>query len=88
MEVEQLHSNDPLVLVKTKKDSRNDETTKNDLMKMKQEPVRSEEGRDISEKIAAPGGYTFETVQLPILPSSDRKELRFVCKKSIYIIFK
>ncbi|CAF3344120.1 unnamed protein product [Rotaria sp. Silwood2] len=38
-----------------KKDLRNDEATKRELMKMKQEPVRSEEGRTMTEKIGAVG---------------------------------
>lgn len=36
-----------------KKDLRNDEATKRELAKMKQEPVRSEEGRTMAEKIGA-----------------------------------
>ena len=38
-----------------KKDLRNDEATKRELMKMKQEPVRSEAGRTMAEKIGAVG---------------------------------
>ena len=47
--------NVPIVLVGNKKDLRNDEATKKELMKMKQEPVRSEEGRNMAEKIGAVG---------------------------------
>ncbi|CAF1044939.1 unnamed protein product [Rotaria sp. Silwood1] len=47
--------NVPIVLVGNKKDLRNDETTKRELMKMKQEPVRSEAGRNMAEKIGAVG---------------------------------
>lgn len=47
--------NVPIVLVGNKKDLRNDEATKKELMKMKQEPVRSEEGRNMTEKIGAVG---------------------------------
>ena len=38
-----------------KKDLRNDEATKRELMKMKQEPVRGEAGRTMAEKIGAVG---------------------------------
>ncbi|CAF5113702.1 unnamed protein product, partial [Rotaria sp. Silwood1] len=38
-----------------KKDLRNDEATKRELIKMKQEPVRSEEGRTMTERIGAVG---------------------------------
>ena len=38
-----------------KKDLRNDEATKRELMKMKQEPVRSEAGRNMADKIGAVG---------------------------------
>ena len=43
------------VLSGNKKDLRNDEATKRELMKMKQEPVRSEAGRTMSDKIGAVG---------------------------------
>lgn len=38
-----------------KRDLRNDEATRRELMKMKQEPVRPEEGRAMTEKIGAVG---------------------------------
>lgn len=38
-----------------KKDLRNDEATKRELMKMKQEPVRVEAGRTMADKIGAVG---------------------------------
>ncbi len=38
-----------------KKDLRNDEATKRELMKMKQEPVRPEAGRNMADKIGAVG---------------------------------
>jgi hypothetical protein len=38
-----------------KKDLRNDEGTKRELMKMKHEPVRPEAGRAMAEKISAVG---------------------------------
>lgn len=37
----------------TKKDLRNDESTKRELAKMKQEPVKPEEGRAMADKINA-----------------------------------
>ena len=50
-EVRHFCPNVPIILVGNKKDLRNDEQTKRELMKMKQEPVRPEEGRAMSEKI-------------------------------------
>ena len=46
----------PIVLVGNKKDLRYDETTRRELLKAKQEPVKTEEGRAMSEKI---GAYTY-----------------------------
>ena len=46
----------PIVLVGNKKDLRYDDTTRKDLAKAKQEPVKTEEGRVMSEKI---GAYTY-----------------------------
>jgi Ras family protein A len=43
----------PIILVGNKKDLRNDEATKKELMKLKQEPVKTEDGRQMSEKISA-----------------------------------
>ncbi|CAF1239040.1 unnamed protein product [Rotaria socialis] len=54
-EVKHFCPNVPIVLVGNKKDLRNDEATKKELMKMKQEPVRHEEGRNMAEKIGAVG---------------------------------
>ncbi|XP_046355421.1 ras-like GTP-binding protein RHO [Haliotis cracherodii] len=52
-EVRHFCPNVPIILVGNKKDLRNDENTKRELMKMKQEPVRPEEGRAQAEKISA-----------------------------------
>ncbi len=52
-QVNHLCSNVPIILAGNKRDLRNDETTKHELMKMKQEPVRMEQGRDMAEKINA-----------------------------------
>ncbi|KAH9512717.1 guanine nucleotide-binding protein Rho [Biomphalaria pfeifferi] len=52
-EVRHFCPNVPIILVGNKKDLRNDESTKRELMKMKQEPVRPEEGRAMAEKINA-----------------------------------
>lgn len=41
----------PIVLVGNKKDLRNDDTTRKELAKSKQEPVKTEEGRAMAEKI-------------------------------------
>ena len=43
----------PIILVGTKKDLRNDSNTIKELGKMKQEPVKPEEGRKIAEKVSA-----------------------------------
>jgi len=52
-EVRHFCPNVPIILVGNKKDLRHDETTKRELMKMKQEPVRPEEGKGVAEKISA-----------------------------------
>jgi Ras family protein A len=54
-EVKHFCPNVPIILVGNKKDLRNDENIKRDLMKMKQEPVRPEEGRAMAERINAYG---------------------------------
>jgi len=46
----------PIILVGNKKDLRTCENTKRELAKLKQEPVKAEEGRQMSEKI---GAYAF-----------------------------
>ncbi|CAG9136922.1 unnamed protein product [Plutella xylostella] len=43
----------PIILVGNKKDLRNDPATINELRKMKQEPVKPQEGRAMAEKINA-----------------------------------
>ena len=43
----------PIILVGNKKDLRTCENTKRELLKLKQEPVKSEEGRQMSDKINA-----------------------------------
>ncbi len=45
--------NVPIILVGNKKDLRNDQQTLRELSKMKQEPVRSEQGRAMAEQIGA-----------------------------------
>jgi Ras homolog gene family, member A len=52
-EVKHFCPNVPIILVGNKKDLRNDEQTKKELMKMRQEPVRPEQGRAMSDKIGA-----------------------------------
>jgi len=52
-EVKHFCPNVPIILVGNKRDLRNDEGTKRELMKMKQEPVRVEEGRAMADKISA-----------------------------------
>ncbi|XP_052063279.1 ras-like GTP-binding protein RHO isoform X1 [Mytilus californianus] len=43
----------PIILVGNKKDTRNDENTKRELKKMKQEPVKTAEGQTMAENIHA-----------------------------------
>ncbi len=45
--------NVPIILVGNKKDLRNDPQTLRELSKMKQEPVRPEQGRAMAEQIGA-----------------------------------
>ncbi|XP_062450808.1 rho-related GTP-binding protein RhoC [Rhea pennata] len=45
----------PIILVGNKKDLRSDEHTRRELAKMKQEPVKPEEGRDMANRISAFG---------------------------------
>ena len=52
-EVRHFCPNVPIILVGNKKDLRNDETTILELAKMKQEPVKPEQGRDTCDKINA-----------------------------------
>ncbi|EYB95053.1 hypothetical protein Y032_0164g3537 [Ancylostoma ceylanicum] len=52
-EVRHFCPNVPIILVGNKKDLRNDPQTVRELAKMKQEPVRPEQGRAIAEQIGA-----------------------------------
>ena len=52
-EVKHFCPNVPIILVGNKKDLRNDENTKRELMRMRQEPVSSEEGRAMQDQIRA-----------------------------------
>lgn len=52
-EVKHFCPNVPIILVGNKKDLRNDESTRKELAKMKQEPVRYQEGISMAEKICA-----------------------------------
>jgi Ras family protein A len=54
-EVRHFCPNVPIILVGNKKDLRNDGGTIRELQKMKQEPVKYDEGRSMSEKITAFG---------------------------------
>ncbi|KAJ8016614.1 hypothetical protein DPEC_G00009060 [Dallia pectoralis] len=54
-EVKHFCPNVPIILVGNKKDLRNDEHTRRELAKMKQEPVKHEEGRDMANRINAFG---------------------------------
>uniref|UniRef100_H3BEQ9 Ras homolog family member Ca n=1 Tax=Latimeria chalumnae TaxID=7897 RepID=H3BEQ9_LATCH len=45
----------PIILVGNKKDLRNDEHTRRELAKMKQEPVKPEDSRDMANRISAYG---------------------------------
>uniref|UniRef100_A0AAV2M6T1 Uncharacterized protein n=2 Tax=Knipowitschia caucasica TaxID=637954 RepID=A0AAV2M6T1_KNICA len=52
-EVKHFCPNVPIILVGNKKDLRNDEHTRRELAKMKQEPVKPEEGREMATRISA-----------------------------------
>lgn len=52
-EVKHFCPNVPIILVGNKKDIRNDEAIKRELSRMKQEPVRPEQGKVMSETIGA-----------------------------------
>ncbi|RZC37617.1 Ras, Miro, and/or Arf domain containing protein [Asbolus verrucosus] len=52
-EVKHFCPNVPIILVGNKKDLRNDPNTINELKKMKQEPVKPQDGRSMAEKINA-----------------------------------
>uniref|UniRef100_A0A1I7ZKL9 Ras-like GTP-binding protein Rho1 n=1 Tax=Steinernema glaseri TaxID=37863 RepID=A0A1I7ZKL9_9BILA len=52
-EVRHFCANVPIILVGNKKDLRNDPQTLRELAKMKQEPVRPEQGRAVAEQIGA-----------------------------------
>ncbi|XP_069325296.1 transforming protein RhoA-like isoform X2 [Eulemur rufifrons] len=54
-EVKHFCPNVPIILVGNKKDLRNDERTRQKLAKVKQEPVKPEEGRDMANRIGALG---------------------------------
>ncbi|KAJ7331276.1 hypothetical protein OS493_020065 [Desmophyllum pertusum] len=55
-EVKHFCPNVPIILVGNKQDLRNDENTKRELAKMKAEPVKTEEGNSVCEKI---NGYAY-----------------------------
>ena len=55
LQVKHFCPNVPIILVGNKKDLRNDASTIRELAKMKQEPVKYEEGRSMAEKINAFG---------------------------------
>lgn len=52
-EVKHFCPNIPIILVGNKKDLRNDEQTRRELIKMKQEPVKYEDGKTMAERIGA-----------------------------------
>lgn len=52
-EVRHFCPNVPIILVGNKKDLRNDPATRQELERMKQSPVRTEEGRAMAERIGA-----------------------------------
>uniref|UniRef100_UPI00398F1B29 rho-related GTP-binding protein RhoB n=1 Tax=Pristiophorus japonicus TaxID=55135 RepID=UPI00398F1B29 len=52
-EVKHFCPNVPIILVANKKDLRNDENVRNELARMKQEPVKTEDGRAMAVRIGA-----------------------------------
>uniref|UniRef100_A0A8C0S4X7 Ras homolog family member A n=1 Tax=Canis lupus familiaris TaxID=9615 RepID=A0A8C0S4X7_CANLF len=69
-EVKHFCPNMPIILVGNKKDLRNDEHTRRELAKMKQEPVKPEEGRDMANRIGA-FGYQFFLLCLQQRPKME-----------------
>ena len=53
MQVEHFCPNIPIILVGNKTDLRNDENIKRELLKIQQEPVKPEQGREMAQKIQA-----------------------------------
>ncbi|CAH8449268.1 unnamed protein product [Schistosoma turkestanicum] len=56
-EIKHFCPNVPIILVGNKKDLRDDEATKNELRRMKQEPVKHDEGSAMATRIDADGFY-------------------------------
>ena len=52
-EVKHFCPNVPIILVGNKKDLRSDDATRRELAKMKQEPVKMEDGKGMAERISA-----------------------------------
>uniref|UniRef100_A0A8C5PFJ0 Uncharacterized protein n=1 Tax=Leptobrachium leishanense TaxID=445787 RepID=A0A8C5PFJ0_9ANUR len=65
-EVKHFCPNVPIILVGNKKDLRNDEHTRRELAKMKQEPVKPEEGRDMANRISAFGYLECSACDTPL----------------------
>nr|ALG00088.1 Rho GTPase [Azumapecten farreri]ALG00106.1 Rho GTPase [Azumapecten farreri] len=90
-EVKHFCPNVPIILVGNKKDTRNDENTKRELRKMKQEPVKASEGQSMAENIHAKAYMecsaktkegvreVFETATAAALSTKKRRRRRF-CK--------
>jgi small GTP-binding protein len=81
----------PIILVGNKKDLRNDESTRRELAKLKQEPVKHDDGKQMADKISAydflecsaktKDGVreVFETATKAALASKHKKRRRGKC---------
>ncbi|XP_069142011.1 rho-related GTP-binding protein RhoA-A isoform X4 [Argopecten irradians] len=90
-EVKHFCPNVPIILVGNKKDTRNDENTKRELRKMKQEPIKTSEGQSMAENIHAQAYMecsakttegvreVFEAATAAALSTKKRRRRRF-CK--------
>lgn len=91
-EVKHFCPNVPIILVGNKKDTRNDENTKRELRKMKQEPVKMGEGQSMAENIHAKAYMecsaktkegvreVFETATAAALSTKKKRRRHFKCK--------
>ena len=91
-EVKHFCSNVPIILVGMKKDLRNDENVRKELMKIGKEPVKPEQGRAIADKIQAKAylecsAKTKEGVRL-VFETATKASMEFKKKKksSCYLI--
>ena len=98
-EVKHFCPNISFVLVGNKKDLRTDEKTKSDLIKMRQEPVKTEQGKSLANKIGAYAylecsaktregvNEVFETATRAAMLKKKIKPLCFILMIYLFFIF-